>query len=55
MKQLYYVISYFFQLHLMLYAYVLRFDVMGTVEKFLGTKHGLNPTVYSNLLNYSNT
>ena len=26
--------SYFFQLHSMLYAYVRRFDVMSTVENF---------------------
>ena len=34
------VISYFFQLHLILHAYVRRFDVMGTVETFLETKQG---------------
>ena len=42
MKQLNCVIS-FFQLHLMLYAYVRRFDVMDTVQNFLGTKQGLSP------------
>ena len=31
----------FFQLHLMLYTYVRRFDVMDTVWKFLRTKQGL--------------
>ena len=40
-NQLNYVISYFFQLHLMLHACVQRFDVMGTVEIFFETKHGL--------------
>jgi len=25
----------------MLHAYIQRFDMMGTVEKFLGTKQGL--------------
>ena len=32
------VISYLFQLHLMLYACVLRFDVKGTIGIFLETK-----------------
>ena len=32
----------FFQLHLILHAYVSRFDVKGTVEKNLATKHGLS-------------
>jgi len=32
------VISYFFQLHLMLYACVRIFDVTSTVEIFFGTK-----------------
>ena len=41
MKQLNYIISYFFQLHLMLHACVRRFDVTGTVGNFLGTKQGL--------------
>ena len=30
------VISYFFQLYLMLHVYVRRFDVMGTVGKKIG-------------------
>ena len=30
--------SYFFQLHLILHAYVRRFDMIDTVEKFLETK-----------------
>jgi len=34
------VISFFFQLHLMLYAFVGRFDVIGIVGKNLGTKYG---------------
>jgi len=35
MKQLYYcVISYFFQLHLMLHACVRRFDVTDTIGNF---------------------
>ena len=42
-NQLNYVISYFFQLHLMLHAYVQKFDVTGTVEIFLGTKQGRIP------------
>jgi len=41
MNQLDYVISYFFQLHLMLHACVRKFDVMGTVQTFLGTKRPL--------------
>ena len=41
MNQLDCVISYFFQLHLMLHACVERFDVMGTVGKILKTKRGL--------------
>ena len=32
------VISYFFQVYLILHAYIRRFDVMGTVVKFVGTK-----------------
>ena len=36
------IISYLFQLHLMLHACVQKFDVMGTVEIFLETKQGLN-------------
>ena len=35
------VISYFFQPHLMLHAYVRIFDVTGTIENFLETKQGL--------------
>ena len=35
------VVSYFCQLHLMFYVCVRRFDVTGTVGKFLGTKQGL--------------
>ena len=35
------VISYFFQLHLMLHASVRTFDVTGTLEIFLGTKQGM--------------
>ena len=34
--------SYFLQLHLMLHAYVVKFDVIDTVEFFLRTKHGLS-------------
>ena len=34
MRQLYYVISYFFQLHLMLHTCVQRFDVTGTIGNF---------------------
>ena len=40
-KQLDCIISYFFQLHLMLHACVQRFDMTGTVENFLRTKQGL--------------
>ena len=40
MKELNCVISYFFQLHLMLHACVRTFDVTGTVENFLGTVTG---------------
>ena len=40
MNQLDYVISYFFQLHLMFHACVRTFDVTDTVEIFLGTKQG---------------
>ena len=36
------VISYFFQLHLMLHACVQKFDVTDTVRNFLGTKQGLS-------------
>ena len=36
MNQLDCVISYFFQLHLMLHVCVWRFDVTDTVEFFLG-------------------
>ena len=36
------VISYFFQLYLMLHACVRRFDVTSTVQKILRTKQGLN-------------
>ena len=42
MNQLNCVINYFFQLHLMLHAYIQRFEVMDTVGNFLGTKRGLN-------------
>ena len=42
------VISYFFQLHLMLYVYVERFDVMDIVGKILGTKRGLRKRKGSN-------
>ena len=41
MNQLDCVISYFFQLYLILHACVERFDVMDTVGKNLGTKRGL--------------
>jgi len=37
-SQLNCVVSYFFQLHLMLHAYVRKFDMTGTVEKILVTK-----------------
>ena len=40
-NQLDYVISYFFQLHLMLHTCVRKFDVTGTVEKILGSEWGL--------------
>jgi len=33
--QLNYVINYFLQLHLILYACIRRFDVTGTIGKFL--------------------
>jgi len=36
-----YIISYFFQLHLMLYTYVQKFDVMGTAQTVLETKRSL--------------
>jgi len=42
MKQLNNVISYFFQLPLMLHACVRRFDVTSTVGNFFRTKQGLN-------------
>jgi len=42
MKQIYRVISYFFQLHLMLHACVQRFNVTGAVGNLLGTKQGLS-------------
>ena len=32
----------FFQLHLILHAYIRRFDVISTVRKILGTKQSLN-------------
>ena len=35
------VINYFFQLYLILHAYVRRSDVMGNVEKNFGTKQSL--------------
>ena len=34
----------FFQLHLVFHACVQKFDVIGIVENFLGTKQGLSPT-----------
>ena len=37
-----YVISYFFQLHLMLHTCVRKFDVTGTAQTFLGTKRSLS-------------
>ena len=40
-NQLDYVINYFFQLHLMLHAYVQKIDVTDTIEIFLRTKPGL--------------
>jgi hypothetical protein len=40
-NQLDYVISYFFQLHLMLYACVQIFNVTGPVRNFLETKQSL--------------
>jgi hypothetical protein len=40
-NQLDYVISYFFQLYLMLHACVQRFDVTGPVRNFLETKQSL--------------
>ena len=36
------VISYFFHLHLMLHAYVRKFDVTVTVANFLPTERGLS-------------
>ena len=39
MNQLDCVVSYFFQLHLMLHICVRKLDVTGTVEKNLETKH----------------
>ena len=36
------IISYFFQLHLMLYACVEKFDVTDTVGNFSGTKQVLS-------------
>ena len=57
MKQLFCIISYFFQLHLMLHVCVRRFDVMSTVGNFLGTKHGhthLLPVSLSRLVRSSN-
>ena len=42
MNQLDYVISYFFQLYLILYVYVRKFDVAGTAQTFLGTKRSLS-------------
>ena len=36
------VINYFFQLYLILYIYVQRFDVMNTIEIILKTKHDLS-------------
>ena len=41
MNQLDYVISYSFQLHLIFHACVRIFDMMGTVEIFLGTPYRL--------------
>jgi len=38
-NQLDYVISYFFQLHLMFHACVRKFDVTGTAQTVLRTKH----------------
>ena len=34
----------FFRPHLVLHACAARFDVMGTAQKILGTKHALNST-----------
>ena len=45
MNQSYYVISYFFQLHLMLYVCVQTFDVAGTVQIFLETKWCSDPAI----------
>ena len=44
-NQLNCVISNFFELHLILHACVQRFDVMGTVDNFLGTKQGVNDEI----------
>ena len=49
------IISYFFQLHLLLHACVERFDVTGIVGKFLGTKRGLNTHVPRLVKVYSDT
>ena len=38
------IISYLFQLHLMLHTCVQKFDVTDTVRKFLGTKQGFSVT-----------
>jgi len=42
LKELDCVISYFFQLHLMLHTCIRTFDVTGTLEKNLGTKRGFS-------------
>ena len=42
MNQLYYVISYFFQLYLMFYACIRKFDVTVTAQIFLKTKRTLS-------------
>ena len=48
MNQLDYVNSYFFQLHLILHACVRKFDVTGTAQTFLGTKHPLSSSAVQN-------
>ena len=40
-NQLDYVISYFFQLYLILHTCIRKFDVTGTAQIFLGTKRSL--------------
>ena len=46
MNRLYCVVSYFFQLRLMLYACVRIFDVTDTLGTFLPTKQALDIDTY---------